>query len=75
MKESVPQLKNPKAMAFYTKGLGMMAGAFEISPGTPEWSAWEAYFATLGWFPWVMRREAPATMPTQWPQWFDSSAA
>ncbi len=50
-----------------------------IAPGTEEWSEWERYFQNhLRWEPWALvaarTGKIPAmTVPTQWPQWFDSS--
>lgn len=55
-----------------------------IKPGTNEWRAWENYFQQhLGFYPWAMNHtarrhlmeetDAAMTVPTQWPEWFDTS--
>ena len=50
-----------------------------IVPQTPEWIAWERYFDShLRWCPWIFRavvsgQKTQMTVPTQWPEWFDSS--
>jgi hypothetical protein len=55
-----------------------------IKPGTEEWKAWERYFiGYLGFSPWAMwhvatqhqwgKTDAAMTVPTQWPEWFDTS--
>lgn len=55
-----------------------------IKPGTAEWDAWERYFVNyLGFQPWMMghvewhhregRTDKAMTVPTQWPEWFDTS--
>jgi len=56
----------------------------KIKPGTAEWGAWERYFiGYLGFRPWMMgyvdwnhhegRTDKAMTVPTQWPEWFDTS--
>ena len=56
-----------------------------IKPGTNEWQAWERYFRNrLGFYPWAMwhveqahrmdRKDSAMTVPTQWPEWFDTEA-
>lgn len=74
-----------KALAFVSK---MEPGARQnlptIKPGTQEWLAWERYFiGYLGFSPWAMQHvgqqhswgkmDAVMTVPTQWPEWFDTS--
>ena len=55
-----------------------------IKPGSAEWKAWESYFTNhLGFYPWAMNHvtrrhlmdetDAAMTVPTQWPEWFDTS--
>jgi hypothetical protein len=50
-----------------------------IVPGTPEWIAWQRYFdGHLRWQPWIFKaiasgQKTQMTVPTQWPEWFDSS--
>lgn len=50
-----------------------------IRPGSPEWLAWERYFDRhLHWRPWIFKavvrgEKQVMTVPTQWPEWFDSS--
>ncbi len=50
-----------------------------IKLGSPEWRRWEAYFREyLGFDPLAMQRvraerQESMTVPTQWPEWFDSS--
>jgi hypothetical protein len=55
-----------------------------IKPDTDEWRAWERYFiGHLGFRPWAMQHvlkrhsmdetDAAMTVPTQWPEWFDTS--
>lgn len=62
------QGKSPKDQIFPT-----------IQPGSPEWQRWEAYFREyLGFDPLAMRRvrfgqQQSMTVPTQWPEWFDSN--
>jgi hypothetical protein len=54
-----------------------------IRLGSAEWQAWERYFREyLGFEPVVMKRinidqnkEKAMTVPTQWPEWFDSEYA
>ncbi len=52
-----------------------------ISPGMPEWFAWERYFDRhLNWRPWIFKavtrgEKQGMTVPTQWPEWFDSGYA
>lgn len=57
-----------------------------IKPDTNEWRAWENYFRRhLGFYPFAMKHvvqqhlwgktEAAMTVPTQWPEWFDTSYA
>lgn len=48
-----------------------------VSPGTPEWDAWEEYFnRQIGQEPAVMKLVRSGgvqsmTVPAQWPEWFD----
>lgn len=50
-----------------------------ISPGMPEFTAWERYFRNhLGGVPYAFQMALEGkikamTVPTQWPEWFDSS--
>jgi len=57
-----------------------------IKVGTQEWKAWERYFVGhLGFSPWAMQRagqqhlmgnfDAVMTVPSQWPEWFDTEYA
>lgn len=70
---------NQKALVF-CQGLGLSEFP-TIKPVTPEWTAWERYFDThLRWRPAIFNavlagRKAVMTVPTQWPEWFDSSFA
>lgn len=77
-------IKNPKAREFFTKGKSMVeaGGGFAMKRDSPEFQAWEDYFRKIAWVPMSFRsvatnpnHEAEWTAPTQWPQWFDSSAA
>jgi hypothetical protein len=81
--DQLQKLKNPKAREFYQRAEEQIrsAGAgFVISHGMPEFAAWAQYFNRLGWCPFgmaVAMRDTTkqVTMPTQWPQWFDTDAA
>lgn len=52
-----------------------------IEPGSPEWQAWEKYFHSyLNFDPWIMgavraEQRMKMTVPTQWPEWFDTDYA
>jgi hypothetical protein len=70
---------NARALKFYqTSGL---SEAPTIQPETPEFNAWLRYFDDhLGWRPYALRlfidgRAKAFTVPTQWPEWFDTSFA
>lgn len=67
---------------FFRKGLEMKGTWYSVKPGTDEFNAWADYFdRVVGARPLTMKAAAaqpnhpPITMPTQWPQWFDSSYA
>lgn len=76
----------PKATAFIDrlkqgKPQGYSPPLHVSKPGTPEWSAWAAYFRTVyGAEPVAMKmvragRSPSITMPTQWPEHFDAGYA
>jgi hypothetical protein len=54
-----------------------------IEPGSAEWGAWDRYFRDyLGFESLAMKRVrwgqskwGSVTVPTQWPEWFDSEYA
>lgn len=52
-----------------------------ISPGSPEFAAWERYFQDhLGFRPWALKAVKwgeieKMTVPAQWPEWFDTNYA
>lgn len=81
--ESLQKIKNPKAREFYHRADEKIreAGAgFVISHGMPEFAAWAQYFNRQGWLPFGMEialrdTTKQVTMPTRWPEWFDTSAA
>lgn len=83
-KKTLDRLKNPKAREFFTKGKEFVqkTGGVAVKVGTDEFEAWQRYFDRIGWTPFVMElaergqtQEQSVTMPTQWPEWFDSGAA
>lgn len=82
--KTLQAIKNPTARAFFTKAkpLVQASGGFAMKRGSPEFEAWAEYFRKIGWAPFAMKlaasgpnQDAEVTMPTQWPQWFDTSAA
>jgi hypothetical protein len=86
--DAIKRIDNKLMKAFYEAGsafiqAGKFGGkdpAFGIEPGTQEWARWMAYFAELGREPvqMAMARKGQtrsATMPAQWPEWFDTSWA
>ena len=69
---------------FFARGLATIeatgqAAAFDL--GSAEHEAWARYFdAHLRWRPWALsalerRQIEMLTMPTQWPEWFDTNYA
>ena len=75
------QTYNTKVLAFLKDQAKTEAGSQcqTIEPGTPEWASWDSYFRHhLGFeFPSMTRKLAnqqqAVTVPTQWPEWFDTS--
>ena len=69
-----------RAMAYCEnqKKLDSKATFPTIKQGMPEWQSWETYFRNyLGFDPLAMKRvradqQKSMTVPTQWPEWFDS---
>lgn len=57
--------------------------AYTVDAGSPECAAWLDYFDRhIGARPYTLQMallkpkdDAQFTMPTQWPEWFDSAAA
>jgi len=78
------EIQDPKMKAFFDQALEHLAAspktATAIKQGTPEWSAWGAYLIDrVGYLPVAMKmvekgQLESATMPAQWPHWFDPMA-
>jgi len=76
-----------RAQTFVAKlDVKLRANLPTIKPGTQEWKAWERYFIDyLGFLPWAMKHvglahlaektDAAMTVPSQWPEWFDTEYA
>jgi hypothetical protein len=81
----VNKIKHPGLQEFFRKGLELTEKsqqAFEIKPGSAEWNAWMSYFdRVVGQRPKAMlmtlndQGQGAITVPTQWPEWFDSRSA
>lgn len=78
------EIENPKMRQFFGDALAFIARdkkSVSIKAGTPEWTAWATYLMQrVGHLPWAMKaveagRAETATMPAQWPHWFDSLAS
>lgn len=78
------EIENPKMRQFFEDGMAFIKRdqkPVSIRPGTPEWTAWATYLVQrVGHLPWAMRavekgQAETATMPAQWPHWFDSLAS
>jgi len=78
------EIENPKMRQFFDDALAFIARdkkSVSIKLGTPEWTAWATYLMQrVGHLPWAMKavemgRAETATMPAQWPHWFDSLAS
>jgi hypothetical protein len=84
-KMDAEKIEHPGLREFFRKGLALMeqsGQAVEIKPGSAEWNAWVTYFDRIvGKRPIAMtmtlndQGQGAITVPTQWPQWFDSRAA
>lgn len=77
-------IQNPKMRDFFEKATAHIQQTKKpstIKIGEPEFDAWEAYFRrTIGELPvtfaMAMKDEKRSfTVPTQWPEWFDTAAA
>lgn len=77
------EIKNPKMALFFEDAQAFIARdqkPVAIRPGTPEWTAWATYLVQrCGSLPVAMRmvergQLETATMPAQWPHWFDGLA-
>lgn len=71
---------NERVIAYAASAKGMNGNKFPtIKYGSPEYKVWGRYFRDhLRWVPWAyarLEREEgkEMTVPTQWPEWFDSS--
>jgi hypothetical protein len=82
--KSLAQIKNPIAREFYRRAMEVVrsngGSGFVIKHGQAEFEAWSKYFDRLGWRPHAMKLSAhnpkqEITMPTQWPEWFDTAKA
>lgn len=78
------EIENPKMRQFFDDALTFISRdkkSVSIKHGTPEWTAWATYLMQrVGHLPWAMKaveagRAETATMPAQWPHWFDSLAS
>lgn len=50
---------------------------FMVKPGSKQYEAWREYFRARGWRPFAIRMLEQGTvkeitMPTEWPEWFES---
>jgi hypothetical protein len=82
--KSLNSVKNPIGREFYRRAMAVVrrnnGSGFAIKRGQAEFEAWSKYFDRLHWRPYAMVLAAhnpnqEITMPTQWPEWFETVRA
>jgi hypothetical protein len=84
MQSGFRTIQNPKMRAFFEKATAHIQQTKKpcaIKAGEPEFAAWGEYFQrTIGALPLAFAMAGKDagrsfTVPTQWPEWFDTAAA